>query len=157
MSIKEARDISKKLKVLHVYGSVGPLPWQTDDNRGVNFSDTQQLNPGTMVSYGLGIRTFSEQDASRHANEEIRATVDWARRIVFLGFSFHPANMRVLKPTKKSQIKAYGTALCLSDQNRNESIAQIKEICGAPDPMLEDVECGPFIERFDKLLAAGWL
>jgi hypothetical protein len=99
----EAADIVGKAKIVHPYGVAGNLPALNKDRKGIDFGVTG-VNCIELVS---NIMTYSESVEAR----EINNMVAEAKCIVFLGFAFHEANLRLLAEQKTLQMKEiYGTA-----------------------------------------------
>ena len=87
------RIVAARLRIIHPYGSVGRLPWQTSEAPDVEWGTEQ---PWNIHNLALGIRTASEVQRDQAMLRQIRAAVSGAKRIVFLGFGFHPANVDLL-------------------------------------------------------------
>jgi hypothetical protein len=108
----DATRLASKLKVLHPYGSLGPLPSGPGD-AGVSFgADVSTTNAGQMFD---GIKTFSEQPSLA---DEIQQTTSAANNIVILGFGYHKPNVDLLRITTRDAIdtkRVYGTALGLAE------------------------------------------
>ena len=95
-----------------------------------------------MLRYGCGdkrhlfeisqsIVTFSEQVEDGEQLKHIRAAVDWADQLVFLGFSFNETNMELLRPAKKriETQRVLATCYGISDSDCNVIKEDIKELC----------------------------
>ena len=130
-SLKHERDIAelmKGLKIYHPYGSVGDLPWQSEE--GIEFgAEADELG---LLESSSRIWTFNEEVED---NTKIRKILSSATRIIFLGFHFHPQNMDLMKApnahTSTANKQAYATAIArlLSDQTLIQT--QISQLgCG---------------------------
>jgi hypothetical protein len=92
--LKEAqRIVSTRLNVIHPYGSVGRLPWEGGDAPDVEWGTEQ---PWNIQNLSMHIRTASEAQRDMTTVRAIRAAVTGAKRLVFLGFGFHPQNVDLL-------------------------------------------------------------
>jgi hypothetical protein len=107
-----AGELAGKMRVLHPYGSLGPLPVEAGDV-GVAFGasiDTIDVNQ--MID---GIKTFNEQSEIR---SEIQAEVAKSEQIIFLGFGFHKPNLDLLRQAGAGSFgtrRIYGTAMNFAD------------------------------------------
>jgi hypothetical protein len=115
------------LKILHPYGSVGNLPWQSETN-AVRFGGEQ--NGNDLGSLSDQIRTYNEEVDDTKKIGELRTAMAEAKRIVFLGFHFHKQNVELLspevdKPDLKGTVSIYGTRVNRSPADM-ESIQNVK-------------------------------
>jgi hypothetical protein len=90
--------INTKLKIIHPYGVVGSLPWQSRTKAvvfgGGRFNDLAELSEQ--------IRTYNEEVEDTKKVDTIREELLQAKRIVFLGFHFHKQNVELLSPPPSS-------------------------------------------------------
>ncbi len=127
-SEEEYRNVMNQIPILHIYGSLGPLPWQSVT--GIVGYGAQGYAEILIASKSIKVlhegTAHEVNDNFRKAQEWMR----WANRIVFLGFGFHPDNVErlglrdVLKGNKRI------TATCKGlDLTNKEAV----EFCtGAP-------------------------
>lgn len=101
--------------VYHPYGQVGFLPWQVRSG-GIRFGELVQ--PLQLIRIGKQLRTFTEGTDEEHSDiNKIRSALDRARRVIYLGFAFHPINMALLYPAPRNDgvlindQKLYATAI----------------------------------------------
>lgn len=82
---------SKTLRIHHVYGSLGETPVPVD---------IKKFREDDFLRMSRSIRTIHESESSKPGNawgaDEMREKFEAASRIVFLGFGFHPENLRRL-------------------------------------------------------------
>ncbi len=122
---KEAAEIISNLKIIHPYGTVGSLPWQLDAS-STSMVYGGELESHQLFDYAQRIRTFTEGAHSEYM-EQLRRSMKFTERLVFLGFAFHRLNMRLLmgasedKYANPLKIDCYATAFETS-QNDQESI-----------------------------------
>lgn len=114
-SPQRAEELARMVDVYHPYGQVGFLPWQTKSG-GIRFGESVQAMQLIQISEQL--RTFTEGiDEERSDINNIRSVLEHARRIVYLGFAFHPINMDLLYPAPRNggvlinNQKIYATAI----------------------------------------------
>jgi hypothetical protein len=95
------------LTIIHPYGSIGLL-------REVPFGATS-VNCARLAPR---FRTYTEQEAAGDVLREITVEVDRAASMIFLGFAYHPQNMRLLQPNDRMSLRPiYGTAYKMSDSD----------------------------------------
>ena len=110
ISDSEAWSILDDLTVIHPYGDIGPV-------RQTPFG-AKTLNCAQLASR---IRTYTEQEKTGNIRQEIAVEVARAECMIFLGFAYHPQNVRLLQPKDKMSRKpVYGTAAkCRTSARRN--------------------------------------
>ncbi len=103
---------------VHVYGSLGPLPWQ--DPRGRPYG--RGATPQQIISESSNILTFSEEATSHPRFKEAISFLSVAEQIVFLGFGYHDANLARLELHHISGKKlGSGFGLCKAEKEEIES------------------------------------
>ena len=118
IDLDEAQAISRLLKILHPYGTLGPLP-EPNEPRGLKFGTPPRNAKVFEISSRL--KTFTEQLEDEDTLAEIRSEVENAETIVFLGFGFLSDNMRILKPEKRDGFpRVFATAFNVSEADRIE-------------------------------------
>lgn len=114
ISLDESADIVRQAKILHPYGTVGRLEWQSGTTMPVSFGSSDIL----PLHIAPQIKTFSERVEDESALAGIRDCVRSAEKTVFLGFSFHPQNMEILNPSGSTRAKkVFATAFGISDSD----------------------------------------
>lgn len=118
IDLKTAVEILRTLKVFRPFGSLGPLPWQSSDGRGVEFGGhTSQHNFNRIAS---SIRTFTEQTKDGDELAEIHDTISRADRLVFLGFAYRKSTLDLIAPpNNNTRRKIFGTAFEIPEPNLN--------------------------------------
>lgn len=102
-----AREVMGTLDIVHPYGVIADLPWQSPD--GIPFGFT--ANRANLEFMAERIKTFTEQIQGAQL-PAVRQLVQDADTVVFLGFSYHPENMRLLNPHAECMTQqVFGTAL----------------------------------------------
>jgi hypothetical protein len=116
--------INEKLTIIHPYGIIGKLPWQTRQD-AVPFGAEQRRHDIAQLS--TQIRTYHEQITDNEELRKIRTLIADAERIIFLGFHFHKQNMELLTAQDRA-IDAKGPASVFASQvNRSTSDMEIIE------------------------------
>jgi len=80
-------------QIIHVYGSLGNLPWQ--NNGVIDFGMPNNL-PENMVKVMKNFRLISEERYSEKRNKDIKSWINNADKIYFLGFGFLTENMKAI-------------------------------------------------------------
>ncbi|MCX7513068.1 hypothetical protein [Frateuria sp. STR12] len=84
------------LEIHHPYGTVGRLPWMGGEQQ-IAFGVEPSANQ--LVQLAERIRTFTEgSDIAESDISAVRAVLNGAERIAFLGFAFHRLNLELLFP-----------------------------------------------------------
>ena len=94
MNLKEARAlVGEKLNIAHPLGSVGRLPWEPDELPAAEWGD---LTTDVVHSVVPVLDTASGRMKHKDYVTGLRKAVSGSRRLVFLGFSWHPREMDFL-------------------------------------------------------------
>jgi len=136
-----AQQIMGTLMIIHPYGKVGEL---YNPDGAVGFGE--DLNHQKLVTVAKKIKTFTEQTNNNPEQEEVYSTIERADKIVFLGFAYHPINMKLLTSGRKSCAqKVYGTSLGMSDSDAAVVRERIKNL----------LEEGTGLSRLGQINLAG--
>jgi hypothetical protein len=116
MSDDHAGEIVARLRILHVNGSLGRLPWQSAaaGDTSVDFGHRER----SAVEAAAEAIQFVHEPRARDEVAEAKRVVASASLVCFIGFGFHPANMDALGLVPGSRIpicKATGFGLTLSE------------------------------------------
>jgi hypothetical protein len=108
---QEAKQIASSARIYHPYGQVGAL--DHGHSQGIaSFGDTK----ANLAEVANRIRTFTEGLRYDSHRDTIRAEIESSENVVFLGFAFHPLNMRVLQVPSGNRIRRiFGTTIGLAD------------------------------------------
>lgn len=126
---QEAAEIVRSLDIFHPYGSLGRLPPADFGTGAGEVAFGQALDEVDLRAISAGLLTFTEQLNSRDM-ERCGQMVGWAERIVFLGFGFHPANMRLLGSAFPHSPDIYSTGIGISQQEREVLIGECLRMVG---------------------------
>ena len=117
ISIDEAREIVNNISIIHVYGSVGLLPWQIGDKAKIKFGAV--TSPSNLNQASSTLRTFGESYEKNEIQGEILGSVRKSEQIVFIGFSFMSINMKFFAIPEREKLHAIiATGLGLSKSDR---------------------------------------
>jgi hypothetical protein len=109
-----AASIMKTLRIVHPYGTIADLLWE--DKKGMPFGFP--ANRTAMQLMASRIKTYTEQIEQSETLEEMRDVISDAHTIVFLGFSYHPANMKLIGLEHANQVEQiFGTAKGVSESD----------------------------------------
>ncbi|QPF90974.1 hypothetical protein [Bradyrhizobium commune] len=125
LSTDEAASTVAGLNILRPYGTLGSiLPGsRTFLQFGAN------ANSSVSLDLTSRIRTFTESQ-SLHDTDQLAASLEAAAMIIFLGFGFHPQNLRLLAMPKQQNwrgARTIATAFKVHDANLPELRAAISE------------------------------
>lgn len=155
-----AAKLMKSARFLHPFGEVGAPSWLSGGSSGEDLGADVR---GRLVSVSNGIRTFTERVESMSCADAIGEAVSSAETLVFLGFSFHPECMALLRPLERgaSAKRIFGTSLGMS-KNDKESIERLlakvftsSSGSGPPEVKLDDLPCGEFLRQYKRSLAVA--
>ncbi|WP_156347306.1 MULTISPECIES: hypothetical protein [unclassified Sphingomonas] len=111
ISADEASEVLSKVRFIHPYGSLGPLPWSGG-------SSAVPLGGGTVedIAYIVPrIRTFTESVQS-DIGGIVKEAMEWATTHVVLGFGYLDQNIQLLSPSgsvraSRTFSTAYGVSI----------------------------------------------
>lgn len=86
-------ELTESLRITHPYGVVGELK-----PRIIGSGFGADLDPEGLIQASKGIRTFTEGVENPSLESKINDFVSESEIICFLGFAFHPINLRLFKP-----------------------------------------------------------
>lgn len=158
LPLSDAAAIANRVRVLHPYGSLGPLPWQP--TKGGSAHWLGQIHDGTVLANAAAtIQTYSEQMSDASSQEIIHQMIVEAERIVFLGFGFHAQNIDLLSPPvgRLSKGLALATAVGVPVRDRGTIEHDLSlRLCGPNgaglNVQLHDLGCCAFINDFQRTL-----
>lgn len=155
----EARKLMSRLEVVHTYGQVGKLPWQTGNFPSNDFGE--DLDRVDLNATAGQIRTFTEGIADKDILANIRGLIQNAEVVVYLGFSFGDINMDLLALESSATPRSIvGTTVGMSDPNR-ESISRMVANSMGPDPSavqalhLPNLTCTNVLHDYSRFILYG--
>jgi hypothetical protein len=92
----EAKDIVNRLNIIHPYGTLGRVPYQTGGwgDRMLEFGPDPNFDPFTV---GQNIRTYTEQMHKEDEVSAIHEAIYTCNNLIFLGFGFNNQNLDLLR------------------------------------------------------------
>lgn len=83
--------------VVHVYGALGRLEGQSTEYLPFGAHKNQYPDAETITNAAARLRLYHEAETDTGAATQIRELFSEAMNVCFLGFGFHPTNVRLLK------------------------------------------------------------
>lgn len=90
---KEVADKLNGLRLIHVHGSLGRLPWQLDTESGI----VPYGSVAHAVQASESLKILHETTDDTPEFEKARDLIKHAERVWFLGFGFHDVNLKRLR------------------------------------------------------------
>lgn len=123
------RFLEENLRIAHVYGNVGNLPWPWVKENKIDYGTSIK----TLADHS-GIRVIGEERTSREELKKAHDNIGWAERLIFLGFGFLPQNLDQLDFRNLANGKrVYATGKDLSEPKR-QNVAGILARHLSPHP-----------------------
>lgn len=142
---EDCYETMKNIPIIHVYGTIGEIPW------------IKRSRKPTLIEASDAIYTIHELNTDRNLStrKSIDKLIADARRIYFLGFGYHEANLQILRANEWNRLGRpkliMGNAYNLPDKKRvevnkfsNGSIRLTKET-------LPDIKDSQFINEIVEL------
>ena len=159
VDLSEVDKVLQNLNVIHPYGVVGELDWNGCERPALRIEFGGDSS-GRLQELSKQIKTFNE-DARDAAL--IQKEVASVRKVVFLGFAFHPQNIELFKVNGVSNEKdVYATTHKISDIGFESVKKDLLKVLGGVNPpnndpaglrfFTEPMECAPFLERHRRAL-----
>lgn len=116
-SEREVAEALKGLKILHMYGQIGTLPWQ---KTGVQYSRKyhhEQISDSDLQSSAWGIRIIHEQNQVDLFDEAF-LLLNEAEYVYFLGFGYHQMNLDRLRIAEVNNVGKTILGTCMNMTTR---------------------------------------
>jgi hypothetical protein len=159
ISREQTAEILRNLTVLHPYGKVGDLPFLSN---GPTTQYGGEISTDDLIGLSLQIRTFTETtDPNTGDGKAIRETVFNCKRLVFLGFAYHPLNVELLLGKPCSGVSDYskqifGTAFGSSESDTTMIAGELFELfkCDRSAVTLRnDLKCSELFSEYSRTLS----
>lgn len=126
---KSMEDCAKKINsidIIHVYGYLAPLPWQSEScNRPYISQSITKRDLENAVQNLFIIGEERKSDAQLSKLNEIKSLISEAVYIYFLGFGYDEENLSILGDNFSNVNHVWGTCLGLGEVKRNNAIKLI--------------------------------
>ena len=151
-----AEMLKHQLKIVHPYGSIGELLWQSPN--GVAFGGHDYPHHDYLLKMAEGLRTFNEEMQDNETVWKVRGMVQHARRICFVGFHFHEPNIEMLKIERADGVpQVFATAFERSEGAISVIRPAVADALGIKDPgmihMGRNLDCKKFFAEHGDVLA----
>jgi hypothetical protein len=149
----KAAGIVRQIAIFHPYGTVGKLPWmQSDSDEVIEFGGMPDIN---LYKLSQGIKTFTEgTDAGDSDILAIRKAMYDAKRLIFLGYSYHPLNMKLLidgNPENKTTRQVFGTSYGMSASDTDNIKNTLDSLLFAPSAIVRnDLTCFSLFQEYSR-------
>jgi len=154
---EEAAELINEIAFFHPYGSVGFLPWSGKSNT-IEFGHSP--SPIKFLEIATMIKTFTEgTDPDSSEIKQMRYQVQIADRLVFLGFAFHPLNLKILKPDLRDKLDmtpktCYATTYGISESDKEIISYQLDDLCFTRiETKMVNKKCYDFFDEFRRSLS----
>lgn len=145
----EASKVLKNVSFIHPYGSLGPLPWLSND-RTIAFGNAALTDLTDLTDVATRIRTFTESVQS-DVGRKVKDAVQWAETLIILGFGYLDQNIQLLSPTSRNQSnRVFSTAYGVSEFDQNVMRDTMVALSGAypNEAMIEVGSCRNLFDNF---------
>jgi hypothetical protein len=88
---REAYEAAGTVPVVHVNGRLGGIPWVSGESDARDYEP--DVAPEELMAIASRLRLVGDQDPDPSVAERVRALLDSAERVFFLGFGYHDANL----------------------------------------------------------------
>lgn len=112
----DAAEMISNFPIIQVHGKLGDLPWQADSGR-LYFST---IVPDEIRKAAEGIRIISESSQVDEAFGSATELISNSKRVVFLGFGFHTANLDRLSIDLTLDQLVWGSCFGLTNLQKKE-------------------------------------
>jgi len=149
--------VMERIPVVHVHGRIGQLPWQKNSGE-YQRAYTPRLDSHVVMKAAEWIRIPGTESPPDQQHHRAAAELYQAERIVFLGFGYHPDNLRTLKvpevlqqgcpQTKDGTRYVCGTAYGLKEAERHLVLTQLQ---GTTELLPASYDCLELLRQSPKL------
>ena len=157
VNIEEAESVISKVAIYYPYGSVGPL--RVENGRHIcDFGEQPTHN--RLIECLKQLKTFTEGfNGSDSEVKSIRTAIQSSKALVFLGFAFHPLNLKLLygdKPQIPGHAgSVFATAKGISDSNVEVISSELRSLGGYSENSIrlrQDLTASALIDEFSRHL-----
>lgn len=144
ISAEESAGFVSRIQIIHPYGTIGALEWQ--DASGLMFGE--EVHHKSLLNAALRLKTFTESiDPTLSQIDKIRDSICYADKLAFLGFAFHPQNIRLIKPplaalsNRRFQQLVFASAYRISTSDSSIISNELRKDFGAYEVFMDDCKC----------------
>ncbi|MEO5888149.1 MAG: hypothetical protein ABIQ77_10840 [Anaerolineales bacterium] len=146
MDSTQAIELMNQIPVLHIYGNLGAPKFLDKDGRDYE----KHVSMESIQKCIDGLKIISEVEDTHPTFPQVHQTIDAARRVIFLGFGFHPVNVQRLNLRSTKYLRVFGTVCNMKDGE----ISRVRSTLDAYlnlDPILHDLDALNFLRATDYL------
>jgi hypothetical protein len=152
---EEAQAIVRRMKIHHVYGQVGDLPWIKPGEGAIGYGDQPYAR---LEAIAAELQTFSESKEPGSL-KDIHAALNDAQQIAFVGFGYHRQNMDLLRPMggiDNGHVGIVGSVFGESAPAQGMAAQLINAMFhdAQPNLSLVDCTCTDLLKQFYSVLTA---
>ncbi|HEV8070204.1 MAG TPA: hypothetical protein VGP76_20840 [Planctomycetaceae bacterium] len=112
--------IANQLPIAHVYGDLGPLPWEKREGVASREYGKRWETFELQEAASKQIHIFAGGHPQTAGLDKARRWLHEAERIYFLGFGYHPANIERLNvPWGTPGVEIFGTGIGVTNSRKN--------------------------------------
>lgn len=154
--------LNENLNVIHPYGTVGRLPWQSNENGNNTPREFgASANYLDIINSTESIKTFSESESLESTvRKKILFSMEHARRLIFLGFAYHRMNMELLSNSgaerfiNQNKVMCLATTLGFSENDTHYVRRDISRLYkNEVDIALDESKCCAFFQNNSRALS----
>ncbi len=91
-----AKNLSK-IDIIHIHGQLGYLPWQLSQDSSLKVDYINGTAPEKVIKAAKGLKIIYETNNNSPELERAISSIENAERVFFLGFGYHPLNLKRLR------------------------------------------------------------
>lgn len=138
---RQAADAITHLQIVHPYGKIGRLPWQSDgEGPTLSFGKNQDMHYQLLIDSADRLRTFTETVDDEGVITAIRHSITETNQIIVLGFSYLTQNLELMKSDANSKVENI-EATYFRESESNRYIAErglLSMLRGGAKPEFDD-------------------
>ncbi len=141
-----------KLKIYHLHGTLGKLPWQTKDENLVVSYDLGKISAKQVQIASQSIKIIHESEKIESSYEQAHICLQTVKRVYFLGFGYHPTNLiRLIGNLKPRQDVAIGGTMYGMSLSAKEAARRKIARFNSPSPFIAAEDIFPNEEIYEYL------
>ena len=151
----EAARLVSRLTIWHPYGTIAPL--NTQDPNGIAYGD-DEASRFRCFHLAERLRTFTEKHDGGEMIKAIRARLQAAETVIFLGFGYYGENLELIRPDRPTNIVwILGTGFGLSSSARGIVTSLLQSWSGQTGHPVEvtDMKCAELLNYYRMALSAS--
>jgi hypothetical protein len=158
ISDKESASLISEITIIHPYGDVGKLPFQSPKKDIQTMDYGGEYSSNHLTELTKRIFTFSDRKKEDDEIKKMRKNFFNADKIIFLGFAFHEQNLKLFKSDRHQNISSvkpecFLNVFGVSRSNQEVIKSDLADITSNHCPKnSHDEKCEEFFNEFSRLL-----